>query len=66
MLFGGTDTTSGAMARVLHLLAIHPEVQTKLREEIEAAHDYAGQDIPYDTLMALPYLDAVCRETLRV
>ena len=66
MLFGGTDTTSGAMARVLHLLAIHPEVQTKLREEVETARDYAGQDIPYDTLMGLPYLDAVCRETLRL
>lgn len=25
-----------------------------------------GQDIPYDQLVDLPYMDAVCRETLRL
>ena len=52
------------MARMLHLLAQHPEVQTKLRSEIVAAkHD---GHLDYDALHALPYLDAVCRETLRL
>ena len=39
-------------------------MQDKLREEIKQAGN--GQDIPYDELVDLPYLDAVCRETLRV
>ena len=65
LVFAATDTTSNSLARTLQLLAEHPEVQDKLRAEIvDATHD--GQDIPYDTLIALPYLDAVCRETLRV
>ena len=55
------------MARLLHLLSRHPEVQEKLRQEIiEAKRQKDGQDFSYDELVALPYLDAVCRETLRL
>lgn len=62
--FAGTDTTASVMARMLHLLAIHPDVQQKLRKEVTDARH--GQDLPYDELMALPYLDAIIRETLRL
>ena len=31
---------------------------------MEASSD--GEEIPYDTLVSLPYLDAICRETLRL
>ena len=58
------DTTSSALARILSLLAQHQDVQDKLRKEIVEARD--GKDIPYDKLMGLPLLDAVCRETLRL
>lgn len=63
-IFAGMDTTSGALAHILHLLAEHPDVQTKLRAEILEAGN--GQEIGYDQLVELPYLDAVCRETLRL
>ena len=62
------DTTSNALTRILHQLAMHPDVQEKLREElIQARDDGAGtlRDLDYDEVMELPYLDAVCRETLR-
>ena len=39
------------------------DAQTRLRNEILDAQ--ADRDTPYDQLMELPYLDAVCRETLR-
>ena len=61
------DTTSNALSRILYLLAQHPTVQDKLRAEIQAAGGGSdGDDIAYDELVKLPYLDAVCRETLRV
>ncbi|EMD33549.1 hypothetical protein CERSUDRAFT_67761 [Gelatoporia subvermispora B] len=64
LIFAAMDTTSNALSKTLNLLAEHPEVQRKLREElVEASHD---GDIPYDELARLPYLDAVCRETLRI
>ena len=59
------DTTSNALARILYLLCEHPEVQEKLRKEILEAQKHR-EDIPYDEIMSLPYLDAVCRETMRV
>ena len=45
---------------------MNPDVQTKLRAEIREAQEQYGKEIPYDELFALPYLDAICRETLRL
>jgi len=59
------DTTSGALSRTLHLLAQHQEVQEKLRREVTEARAKTG-DLTYDGLVSLPYLDAVCRESLRL
>ncbi|KAJ3795928.1 cytochrome P450 [Lentinula aff. detonsa] len=59
--------SQSAMARLLHLLAQHPDAQKKLRQElIEAKRQNDGHDFSYEELIALPYLDAVCRETLRL
>lgn len=60
------DTTSGALARTLLLLAHHPEEQDRLREEIRLAKEEHGEELGYDALLNLPWLDAICRETLRV
>ena len=59
------DTTSNALSITLHYLAQHPEAQEKLRQELLNAQSGDG-DIGYDDLVGLPYLDAICRETLRV
>ncbi|KAF9002246.1 cytochrome P450 [Cyathus striatus] len=64
-VFAGMDTTSNALTYTLYLLAKHPEVQDKLRKEILQA--FSGDVEPtYDDLESLRYLDAVCRETLRL
>ncbi|KAK7676950.1 hypothetical protein QCA50_020068 [Cerrena zonata] len=66
LIFAATDTTTTALSQALHLLAEHPDIQDKLRAEIKDAQAKTGGEIPHDELMALPYLDAVCRETLRL
>ena len=58
------DTTSNALAVMLQLLAEHPDVQEKLRREILEVSK--GEDLEHDALNSLTYLDAVCRETLRL
>ncbi|TFK80502.1 cytochrome P450 [Polyporus arcularius HHB13444] len=66
-ILAGMDTTSNALSRTLHALAQHPSVQERLRAEIlEAREASNGTDISHDDLVKLPYLDAVCRETLRL
>ncbi|KAL0575360.1 hypothetical protein V5O48_006611 [Marasmius crinis-equi] len=62
-LAAGHETTSTSTTWALYLLATHPEIQSKLREEL--------LPIPTDSptmedLNALPYLDGVVRETLRL
>jgi len=59
------DTTSGALARTLHLLAEHPNVQDTLRQEITKARQ-GRRDLKLEEIDGLIYLDAVCRETLRL
>ncbi|KAJ3515822.1 hypothetical protein NLJ89_g1511 [Agrocybe chaxingu] len=67
LTFAATDTTSGALSRILHLLSTHKDYQSKVREEIRnAKKENGGEDIEYDTLVSLPLLDAICRETLRL
>ncbi|KAI0792196.1 cytochrome P450 [Abortiporus biennis] len=63
LVFAAADTTSSALTRTLDLLS---EAQEKLREEILNAHSASTSELTYDELVELPYLDAVCRETLRL
>jgi cytochrome P450 len=61
------DTTSSALCRIFWLLATHQDVQDKLRAEIrEVKKDLDGEEPDYDRLSAMPYLDSVTRETLRL
>ncbi|KAJ7903612.1 cytochrome P450 [Mycena olivaceomarginata] len=57
--------TSSALSRTLHTLAQYPDVQEKLRQEIKSAQQ-EGADLSYDQLNSMVYLDAICRETLRL
>ena len=65
LTFAAVDTTSNAISRTLHLLAEHQHIQEKLRLEIAEARAKTGS-LAYDELVSLPYLDAVCRESLRL
>lgn len=67
LTFAAMDTTSSALSRIISLLADHQDAQEKLRTElVEAKRINGGKELDYDQLVGLPYLDAVCRETLRV
>ncbi|KAK6150505.1 hypothetical protein DH2020_015437 [Rehmannia glutinosa] len=63
MIFRGTDTTALLTEWVMAELVLHPEVQAKLRDELDSKAAAAFTDAD---LAALPYLQAVVKETLRV
>ncbi|KAG9122298.1 cytochrome P450-dit2 [Ceratobasidium sp. 392] len=65
-VFAGHETTSTAVSRILDVLAHHPQIQVKLREEIRLYDEEHKETINHDALLELPYLDAVVRETLRL
>ncbi|KAF8548313.1 cytochrome P450 [Imleria badia] len=63
LLIAGYETTSISMTWALIELSQHPDIQTKLRNEL-LEH---GSDPTYDQLAnGLPYLDAVVHEILRI
>lgn len=61
MLFAGQETTAIGIAWTLHALRRRPEVESRLREELATV-----PDLDPDALHRLPFLDAVCQETLRL
>jgi cytochrome P450 len=62
LLFAGHETTASALAWALYWLVSLPDVQTKLLAEIEAL----GAAADPMAIARLPYLQAVCQETLRL
>jgi cytochrome P450 len=61
MLVAGHDTTALAMTWVLYWLHRHPDIKTKLLTELQENDLQDGASI-----FKLPYLTAVCNETLRI
>jgi cytochrome P450 len=67
------DTTATSVAWCLHLLAKHPEYQTRLREEIREYMPFLFDDstrfdeenLSKADVDLLPFMDDVCRESLR-
>jgi len=66
-LFAGFTTTSNFIGFTLYMLALHPEIQTKLRAELDTQlfSKGDGKNIDYDDLNNLPYLEMVTNEVLR-
>ena len=62
LLFAGHETTASALAWLFYWIHYLPEVQTKLREELNSISKLAD----YKIINSLPYLDAVISETLRI
>lgn len=57
----GYETSSIVIAMTLHELAKNPRVQQKLRDEINGSYP-----LNFDSIHALPYLDQVIHESLRM
>ncbi|XP_075548527.1 cytochrome P450 3A24-like [Dermacentor variabilis] len=62
----GQDTNSTTIAYTLYLLAIHPETQEKLRDEVDECFRIHGNRPSLDVVMKLQYLHCVVSEALRM
>lgn len=68
MMAAGHETTSSALTWVIYLLTKHPEIQSRLREEIRSkiSSPQSFEDVNAAQIDTLPLLSAVCQETLRL
>ncbi|BBD57962.1 cytochrome P450 [Nostoc sp. HK-01] len=62
LMFGGYETTATAMAWALYWIHHKPQVREKLLQEL----DTLGDSPDPMSIFRLPYLTAVCNETLRI
>jgi len=62
--FAGFDTSSTLMCFAAHELAVHQDIQKRLREEIQQ-HTEGNDEISYESLSKMSYMDMVISETLR-
>lgn len=60
----GFETSSSAISNALYELALNPEVQNKLRQEIKEYFN-KHNELKYEYIKNMIYLDLVFRETLR-
>ena len=62
LLFAGHETTATAISWAFYWIHKLPEVREKLLAEL----DSLGENLDSNTIFKLPYLTAVCNETLRI
>lgn len=62
LLFAGHETTATALAWALYWIHRLPQVKEKLLQELASL----GDNPDLNTIVRLPYLNAVCQETLRL
>jgi cytochrome P450 family 110 len=62
LLFGGHETTASALTWALYWIHYYPDIREKLFKELNTL---PPEPNPKD-IIRLPYLEAVCQETLRI
>ncbi|KDQ77054.1 Cytochrome P450 6j1, partial [Zootermopsis nevadensis] len=64
-LAAGFETSGTTLSYALYELALHSEIQQRLRAEITQVLDKHHGELTYDGIHEMSYLDLVVRETLR-
>uniref|UniRef100_A0A3Q3LWB7 Cytochrome P-450AROM n=1 Tax=Mastacembelus armatus TaxID=205130 RepID=A0A3Q3LWB7_9TELE len=65
-MFRGHDTTAAAMNWALHLLGSHPEVLSKVQQELQEVFGTSDRPVNTEDLKKLKYLGCVIKEALRL
>ncbi|XP_023717552.1 cytochrome P450 9e2 isoform X2 [Cryptotermes secundus] len=62
----GFDTASSLLSFASQLLAMHPDIQSRLQDEIDQTLKVDGGNLTYEAVHGMKYLDMVVSETLRI
>jgi cytochrome P450 len=66
MLLAGEDTTANTLAWMMHFMVERPDVQARMREEVDRVLGAARRVPDYATADAMPYIEAVAHEAMRL
>ncbi|CAL1279534.1 unnamed protein product [Larinioides sclopetarius] len=65
-VFAGHDTTSVAMSWCLWMIGLHPWVQDRIHEELDALFEEDDREVTVEDLNKMKYLECVIKETARL
>ncbi|CAB3238024.1 unnamed protein product [Arctia plantaginis] len=65
-LLAGFDTVSTAMTFIIHELALNPDVQEKLVQEIKEYDQKNGGQLDFTSIQSMKYMDMVVSEGMRL
>ncbi|WAQ94508.1 CP3AO-like protein, partial [Mya arenaria] len=66
-LAAGHETTAALLGWLVYVLAQHPEVQDRLLEEVDALEGrHTTDNITYDSILKMDFLEMIMQETLRL
>ncbi|KAG8176922.1 hypothetical protein JTE90_018705 [Oedothorax gibbosus] len=63
---GGYEMTALTLSFASYLLALNPDVQERLRQEVDETLKETGGELTYEAAQSMKYLDNVISETLRI
>jgi len=66
LFMGAFDTSAVTISNTLYELALNHTIQDRLRKEMRNVYAKNNGEITFDDINAMSYLDAVCKETLRL
>nr|CAD7437665.1 unnamed protein product [Timema bartmani] len=61
----GYETSSSVVSFCLHELAVNPDIQRRLRAEVDSALEENDGKLTYDVIQSMKYMDQTIYETLR-
>lgn len=66
VLIAGNETSALTLSYTILLLAMYPDIQERLYEELRSVYDTQDEDTSYERIQQMPYLDQVLKEGMRM
>nr|XP_029732623.1 cytochrome P450 4C1-like [Aedes albopictus] len=66
IIFAGNDTTATTMSNLLLMLAMHPDIQERVYQEVMEACPDVDQPVSMEDIAKLTYTEMACKETMRL
>lgn len=66
IVIAGNETTALSLSYIILLLAMHPDVQDKVYDELHEVFDEQDEIMTYEHIQRLTYFDRVIKEGLRL
>ena len=66
IVIAGNETTALSLSYITLLLAMYPDVQEKVFEELRSVFDSQDEEMRYEHIQRLPYFDRVIKESMRL